>query len=113
MELNADRKKLKQAHEELRNLPLPKFSKQDDLSNWIEELFEIDAHYAGLSLSVSEGDKISKENLYDLIKFRKSLDLIQHTNKNTDQEDLEIIKNCYIYLDKIQNIDCILKNLSK
>ncbi len=38
MKLNEERTKLKKLYEELRELPLPKFSSQNEISNWIEDL---------------------------------------------------------------------------
>ncbi len=109
MKFDEEKRKLKSLHEKLKGLQFPKFSYINDLSNWIEELIEIDAYYAGLSLSISEGEKISKKDLFDLVQFRKKLNEIQpHLKK---QEDLTIAKNCYEYLDTIQSIDSILRKM--
>lgn len=113
MKLNEERTKLKKLYEELRELPLPKFSSQNEISNWIEDLIEIDAHYAGLSLSVAEGENPSSDCLCDLNKFRQALDLIKLKNTDESEVNFEIINNCYSYLDKIQNIDLLLKKISR
>lgn len=81
MKMNAERKKLRELYENLKDQPFPNFSSQDELSNWIEELIEVDAHYAGLSLSAAEGERISKNSLCNLIKLRDELDLILLENK--------------------------------
>jgi hypothetical protein len=112
MKFNSEKIKLKELYENLKKRSLPKFSPHDELSNWIEELIEIDAHYAGLTLSAIEGEKISKKNLCDLIKLRKSLDLIELNSKDNSKENYEIMNNCYNYLDNIQSIDFILNKIS-
>ncbi len=111
MNRDIKRKKLRQLFEDLKALHFPKFSSNDEISNWIEELIEIDAYYAGLALSVAEGEKVVKYDLYDLVKMRKELELIQLKNKVNGGENLKIILECYKYLDKIQEIDSILKEL--
>jgi len=112
MKFNSERMKLKKLYETLRESPLPRFSPHDELSNWIEDLIEIDGHYAGLSLSAIEGEKIAKNNLCDLIKLRNSLDLIKLNNKDNSKENLRIIRSCYDYLDIIQSIDFMLNKMS-
>lgn len=97
---------LKKLYSELKELKVPKFPKNEELGNWIEDLFEVDSYYAGLALSASEGEKISKKDLISIENLRQSLNSITVQNEN----DKKILKDCQIYFKKIEQLYQLLSN---
>lgn len=76
------------------------------MSNLIEELIEIDAHYAGLAYTVAHGGKVIRSDLIDLAGFGK---LINLTKVNSDDE-LVTMNKCKERFEIIVEIDSILRN---
>ena len=101
------RKQLELFYDDLKKCDFPKWSKNERLSNWIEELMEIDAYYAGLALSIAKWHNAVDVSEHDIIKLRQSLEVIQINTKKY----LKIKNQCYEYIKKIEDIHRVLKQI--
>ena len=99
---------LKKMYEKLRAFKPPEFSDNEQLSNWIEAILEIDPYYAGLALTACEGGKISRQNLYNTKQLKKQLSLIPINNK----EEERILDKCKEYISIIDEINTALEEMS-
>ncbi len=70
-------------------MEFPKFSENDELAEWIEDLAEIEGHYVGLITT----DKIKNKDLDELTKIGSKLTRI----RVTDNDDIEVFNYCKKY----------------
>ncbi len=90
---------------EMRTLPC---SNQDQLEDLGNKIMELDAYYAGLALTASQGGKINLGHLYDIGELNRQLIGIQITNT----EDEHILNCCQKYLDTFNQINLLLHSIS-
>ena len=109
MQKKEELQRLKNLYHELEKFKIPKCSKNEVLASWLDNVMELDAYYAGLALTASEGGKISSKDLYDIAKLKYSLNDI----KSYSEEDKYILDECKSYLKIIEQIDFLLHDLSK
>jgi hypothetical protein len=109
MHRQEDRKILKNLYFEMEKLKIPRNIDNQQLLNWTEHLIDLDPYYAGLALSVAEGDKVTLGELYDIESLRKSLNSIQIN----EEQDKEVFEICNYYLKIIEKIDGLLRKFAK
>ena len=106
MNKEEDRKNLKDLYFEFKQMKLSHhFVKNTDLADWIDDIMVLDAYYAGLALTVAEGGKIALSDLYNIEAYENSLNSIQVN----DEEVVKILKYCNLYLNKLNQIDKLLR----
>lgn len=102
---NDDLIALKNLYFEMKKFKIPKSSKNEKLASWLENVIELDSHYAGYALTVSEGGGVSSKDLYNVENLKNSLNSIQVF----DDEDKKIFEECKIYIKIINQIDSLLR----
>lgn len=87
------RDKLLSAYKALKELSFPEFPGDDALSDWLADLIEMDAFYAGLAQSVLSGYAVEYD-LHELDSFYQRLAEIT----NLQNKDKRIYEHCCQYL---------------
>lgn len=82
------------------SLPFPSHPDNDELSNWIIDLAELDGFYIGIALSALNAKKIKCVDLSDIEKVKNNLQNIFVTTEN----DKKIAQACKVYVASIEKI---------
>ncbi len=96
---------LKQLYLELTKRRTTKNSENQELDTITYRINELDAYYAGLALTASEGGKISLKSLYDIEELVELLKKISTFN----QEDILLLEECRSFLKTLSQIDAMLR----
>ena len=103
-------KKLRQLIDHHMQLSFPEHPDSDELSEWILDLSEFDAHYLGIANSFLNHKKLE---LIDFSDFNKMNDRLRSVIVNSDSDKL-IFDSClkYIYSinDIVEEINILLKD---
>lgn len=91
--------KLKSAYKVLSELPFPEFPDDDALSDWLADLVEMDAFYAGLAQSVLSGHAVEYD-LHELDSFHQRLATIT----GLQDKDKKIYEHCCQYLSALDAV---------
>jgi hypothetical protein len=105
MDKKEAQKRAKEIYLELLNLKTPNFSKNKNLNELEEKILEIDPHYAGLALTLSEGGHVALSDLYDVQQIKEQLNRI-HLNNAEDEKNFELCKQ---YIDTVESLDTLLR----
>lgn len=89
---------LKNLYEKHKKLRFPDFPENDKFSEWIEDLIEVDAYYAGLILSKLGGSK-EKIDKSHFIKLKS--DLGQYASI---QSDKGIYNQSFLYIESLSEL---------
>lgn len=89
--------------EKHKQLKLPAFPNDDDFSNWVEELIELDAYYYGL---ITSGLKTFDINLLDDLKRR----LFRF---EVLEDDKSIYRECEAYIVSLESIVQIIQDRNR
>lgn len=100
-----DKKKLKELYFDMMKMKLGTSCKNQELDDIIESICELDPYYAGLALTVSEGGKIHKKDLFDIESLKNKLNLIVIGDEN----DEAVLSQCCDFIRVINEIDSILR----
>lgn len=98
-------KLVSQSFEELQQLPFPKAVDTPDFTDWISELAELDAFYAGLAVSKLEGEEEKNPLLPPLGKLSEDLKKL-HEQKGISEH---LYEECERYLSALKNLADSLK----
>ena len=109
MRFENEKRKLRELYSELGTLKIPQSTENEVLSSIIEKLLEMDSYYAGLALSAAGGTSIEKKQLYDINELKTKLRSISPLSS----KDWEIYEVCKVFIDKLYEIDTILRYISK
>jgi hypothetical protein len=107
MSKNEERKILKNLYLEMRQMKIPAFPNNESISNFIENIIELDSYYAGLALTAVEGGRVLINDLYAMGELRNTLNSIQAY----DDEDKKALDECGLYFKKIEEVDQLLRKL--
>ena len=92
--------KLKQLVDEHNQLPFPEHPSNDELSEWILELCELDAYFLGIANSILNSEKFVSYNLDDFYRMETEL-----KNIFVDLDDDRIVLDaCFLYMRSLRNI---------
>lgn len=106
-ELSRDRFKV--LYYELKKAKTPKNAQSEVLEELIDSMQDLDAYYAGIALSTSEGAKIATTSLYDIDHLCEILEHIAQT----ENEDSALLLECRIFLKILKQINDLIKNPNK
>ncbi len=86
-----------------KELKFPKFPEDDNLSEWLEELIEIDSYYVGIISSLIENKKLNIDEKMVDIKFLNNLNN-SLMNFSITKKDMEVFKECKLYLKSLKDL---------
>jgi len=85
------------------NLRVPEYPQNDELANWVEDLYEIDPYYFGLAESLVRGGIIKAIDRSHFEKLENSL-----KNIKINKEDFPIYEQCVNYLASLKRVISLL-----